>query len=80
MRSFGCWEFPSISPLAVCPAFILGDQRLREMINFAISTDTFTGFWVSSPGKDLACIQDMRLFEASSGQHWHLEKQLRVDQ
>lgn len=42
------------------PTVILGDQRLREMINFAMSTDTFTGFRVSSPGKDSAALRRLR--------------------
>lgn len=42
------------------PTVLLGDQRLRAMLDFAASADTFTGFRVSSPGKDSAALRRVR--------------------
>ncbi|MBO0812809.1 MAG: methyltransferase domain-containing protein [Microlunatus sp.] len=42
------------------PTVLLGDQRLREMLGFALSTDSFTGFRVSSPGKDSSALHRVR--------------------
>lgn len=42
------------------PSILLGDQRLREMLRFATSSDRFTGFRVSSPGKDSSAMRRIR--------------------
>jgi ubiquinone/menaquinone biosynthesis C-methylase UbiE len=42
------------------PTVILGDQRLREMLKYATSTDRFTGFRISSPGKDSSAMRRVR--------------------
>lgn len=42
------------------PSVILGDQRLREMLGFATAHDHFTGFRVSSPGKDSSAMRRVR--------------------
>ncbi|HEY9293497.1 MAG TPA: methyltransferase domain-containing protein [Microlunatus sp.] len=42
------------------PTVILGDQRLRQMINYATSSDHFTGFRISSPGKDSSAMRRVR--------------------
>lgn len=39
------------------PTVILGDQRLHQMLDVALSTDSFTGYRVSSPGRDSAAIK-----------------------
>ena len=42
------------------PSVILGDQRLRAMLRDATSSDRFTGFRISSPGKDSAAMRRVR--------------------
>jgi SAM-dependent methyltransferase len=42
------------------PTVILGDQRLREMLRLAASTDRFTGFRISSPGKESSALRRIR--------------------
>lgn len=42
------------------PSIILGDQRLREMLRYATSNDHFTGFRISSPGKDSVALRRIR--------------------
>jgi len=42
------------------PTVILGDQRLPGMLELATSTDEFTGFRISSPGKDSSAMRRVR--------------------
>lgn len=61
------------------PTVILGDQRLREMLQFVTSADTFTGFRISSPGKNSAAMRRVRdSVAASTGLPEHPEGDLLV--
>ncbi|GAB3911842.1 RNA methyltransferase [Microlunatus endophyticus] len=61
------------------PTVILGDQRLREMLKFVTSADKFTGFRISSPGKDSAALRRVRdSVAASTGLPEHPEGDLLV--
>lgn len=42
------------------PTVILGDQRLHQMLNLATATDRFSGFRLSSPGKESSAMRRVR--------------------